>query len=59
MRNFFLEKINSLKDVDSPRYQNFCRTPPRSEDIAHGSAVTCFSGKIKKNHQNKTYLHDL
>ena len=45
---FFLQEINSLKDVDSPRYQNFCRTPPRTEDIAHRSAVTGFSGKTKK-----------
>ena len=51
--------MNSLEDVDSHRYQNFCRTPPRSEDIAHRSAVTGFSGKIKKNHQFNTYLSDL
>ena len=59
MRQKIFEKIDSLKDVDSPRYQKFCRTPPRSEDIAHRSAVTGFSGKTKENHKNKTYLSDL
>ena len=51
--------MKSLEDVDIPRYQKFYHTPPRSEDIAPGSAVTGFSGKIKKNHRNNTYLSDL
>ena len=30
------------KFLDRPRYQNFCHTPTRSEDIAPGRAIRAY-----------------
>ena len=54
-----IEKIKSPEDVDTPRYQVFGCTPPRSRDIASNVPPVCFQAEIVKIHSNNTYLNDL